>query len=211
MVGAGIFIFPGLAVGKAGPAALLSFIIGGLVALVIALCTAELVTAMPKKGGAYYLISRSMGKAAGSLIGFSQWIGLIFAAAFYLTGFGEYTIELAKEIGIQLDTPVMLIALGSALLLTALNIAGTKGVGKLQNTIVLILTGILSILFFYGLLKKFAWGSPQQGIEDFTPHGWFPVLSTSAMIFTSYLGFIQIATVAGEVKKPQKESSTINY
>lgn len=51
MIGAGIFVFPGLAAGLAGPAAAGSFAIGGIVALLVALLTSELATAMPRSGG----------------------------------------------------------------------------------------------------------------------------------------------------------------
>ncbi len=51
MVGAGIFVFPGLAAGKAGPAAMLSFAIGAVIALLVALPTSELATAMPRAAG----------------------------------------------------------------------------------------------------------------------------------------------------------------
>jgi len=47
MVGAGIFVFPGLAAGEAGPAAMLSFAIGAVIALLVALPTSKLATAMP--------------------------------------------------------------------------------------------------------------------------------------------------------------------
>lgn len=55
MIGAGIFVFPGLAAGRAGPAAAVSFALGAVIALLVALPTAELATAMPKSGGGYYL------------------------------------------------------------------------------------------------------------------------------------------------------------
>ena len=61
MVGAGIFVFPGIAAGYAGPAAMVSFALGGLIALLVATSTAELATAMPKSGGAYYYVSRTFG------------------------------------------------------------------------------------------------------------------------------------------------------
>lgn len=57
MVGAGIFVFPGIAAGYAGPAAMISFALGGVIALLVAVSTAELATAMPESGGAYYFVS----------------------------------------------------------------------------------------------------------------------------------------------------------
>ena len=50
MVGAGIFVFPGIAAGYAGAAAMVSFAIGGVIALMVAVSTAELATAMPESG-----------------------------------------------------------------------------------------------------------------------------------------------------------------
>ncbi|MFO8239710.1 MAG: amino acid permease [Dissulfuribacterales bacterium] len=69
MVGAGIFVFPGIASGEAGPAAILSFLLAGTIALIVALCTAELATAMPSSGGGYYFVSRTFGPFWGMLIG----------------------------------------------------------------------------------------------------------------------------------------------
>ncbi len=61
MIGAGIFLFPGLAGGRAGLAGTLSFAIGAGIALSVALPMSELATAMPTSGGGYYFVSRAMG------------------------------------------------------------------------------------------------------------------------------------------------------
>jgi len=50
MIGAGIFVFPGLAGGEIGTAATASFAVGGVIALLVALPTSELATAMPRRG-----------------------------------------------------------------------------------------------------------------------------------------------------------------
>lgn len=204
MVGAGIFVFPGIAAGYAGPAAMISFALAGGIALLVAFSTAELATAMPQSGGAYYFVSRTFGPFAGFLIGIGQWIGLVFASAFYLSGFGEYTVELLGEIGLDLGEPVVLIALGTALLLTVINLLGTEGAGRIQNRIVILLTAILSFLFGYGLLNAIGLVGETEWPVPFTPKGIWPIFTTTALIFTSYLGFVQIATVAGEIKEPQK-------
>lgn len=82
MIGAGIFVFPGIASGQAGPAAILSFLLAGGIALIVALCTAELATAMPASGGGYFFVSRTFGPFWGMLMGIGQWIGLVFASSF---------------------------------------------------------------------------------------------------------------------------------
>ena len=69
MIGAGIFVLPGVAAQEAGPIVVVSFVVGGLVALVNAFSVAELGTAMPKAGGAYYWINRALGPLFGSIAG----------------------------------------------------------------------------------------------------------------------------------------------
>lgn len=204
MIGAGIFVFPGLASGEAGPAAMLSFLLAGIIALIVALCTAELATAMPASGGGYYFVSRTFGPFWGVLIGVGQWLGLVFATSFYLYGFASYCIDLLKEAGFEPGDPVILIGLATALMLTSINVLGTKKAGKLQNSVVLILTGILTLLFLYGLLQALGVIGAAELPKPFAPKGWSPVLGVSALIFTSYLGFVQIATVGGEIINPQR-------
>lgn len=112
MIGAGIFVFPGLTAGRAGPAAMLSFAVGAGVALLVALPTSELATAMPESGGGSYFVSRSLGGLVGSVVGLGQWLGLVFASAFYLVGFGYYAADTAHELGLPAGIPVL--ALGAA-------------------------------------------------------------------------------------------------
>lgn len=204
MVGAGIFVFPGIAAGHAGPAAILSFVLAGLIALLVALSTAELATAMPESGGGYYFVSRTFGPVPGMIVGVSQWIGLIFASSFYLVGFGEYAVQFLSEFDLSLGDPVVLIALISGVFLTAINLVGTRRAGKLQNHIVVSLTAVLGLLFLYGLLQATGIIGADRIPEAFAPKGIFPVFTTAALIFTSYLGFVQIATVAGEIREPHR-------
>ena len=204
MVGAGIFVFPGIAAGDAGPAAILSFALAGGIALLVALATAELATAMPESGGAYYFISRALGARLGMIVGIGQWFGLVFASAFYLTGFAEYAVRLLSEFGYAPGDPEVLIALGAALVLTLINLVGTRRAGRLQNYIVLSLVAILTLLLAYGILQATGLLGRPSWPGPFAPKGWAVVFPTTALIFTSYLGFVQIATVAGEIKAPHR-------
>ena len=204
MIGAGIFVFPGLAAGRAGPAAALSFALGAVVALLVALPTSELATAMPRSGGGYYFISRGMGNPYGAVVGLSLWLGLIFASAFYLVGFGEYAAGILAELGLSPAPPVLAPALAVlvGLGLTAASVAGTENTTALQNVIVAILIGILSLFLVYGGLDSLGLFGRQTVPEDFLPYGVVPVLSTTAFVFTAYLGFAQVATVAGDITDP---------
>ena len=203
MNGAGIFVFPGLAAERAGPAASLSFLIGGTIALLVALPAAELATAMPRSGGGYFFISRGLGTAAGAIVGLSLWLGLVFASAFYLVGLGAYASAAIAEIGIELTTNLAVpLGVAFAVGLTGASIAGTENSATLQNYIVGGLLVILAVFLTYGGLDALGVFGRETVPEVFFPRGHLPVLSTAGLVFTSYLGFAQVATVAGDIKNP---------
>ena len=207
MIGAGIFVFPGLAGAAVGTAATAAFGIGGVIALLVALPTSELATAMPKSGGGYYFISRGLGTLAGTIVGLSLWLGLVFATAFYLVGLGFYALDALAELGVAVGASEGAIVSGLAvafgIAFTVLNLTGTENAAKLQNGIVALLLSMLVAFLAFGLLDT-------VGVVDAgTPSGterdrWavVPIMSTAALVFTSYLGFAQVATVAGEMKRP---------
>ena len=204
MIGAGIFVFPGLAAGQAGPAAAGSFAIGAVIALLVALPASELATAMPRSGGGYYFISRGLGALPGAVVGISIWLGLVFATAFYLVGFGNYAAAVLLEAGVELGgVPVVVpLALVSGVGLTALNLLGTENVAKLQNYVVGLLLTILVVFLGYGGLDALGVVGMSSPPEEFLPFGPLPMLTTTALVFTSYLGFAQVATVAGDIRRP---------
>jgi APA family basic amino acid/polyamine antiporter len=205
MIGAGIFVFPGLAAGQAGPAASLSFAIGGVVALLVALPASELATAMPRSGGGYYFVSRSLGTGAGAVVGIGVWLGLVFASAFYLVGLGHYAAGVLLEVGVAVPfDPVLVLGLLFAAGLTAMSIAGTENVTKIQNVVVGLLLLILASFLTYGMADAFGVFGSESVPGEFFSQGQVPVLRTAALVFTSYLGFAQVATVAGDIKRPSR-------
>ncbi len=67
MLSSGLFILPGLAYARVGPAVFISYILAGLLVTTGMLSQAELASAMPKAGGTYYYVTRSMGSAIGTV------------------------------------------------------------------------------------------------------------------------------------------------
>jgi len=221
MIGAGIFVLPGEAVQQAGPLAAGAFVLGGVIAIFTALSASELGTAMPKSGGAYFYINRSLGPLFGSIAGWGNWIGLTFASAFYMFGFGQYVIAFkpllteivsaapfgdlviaALEIPGLILAPIPLssakiIALLGAVFFVAVNYFGAKETGKLQNIIVFILMGILTVFTLFGVLN-----ADLQTLRPIDPQGYTPLLPLTGLIFVSYLVFVQITLVAEEIQDP---------
>ncbi|MCU4925015.1 APC family permease [Halobacteria archaeon AArc-dxtr1] len=206
MIGAGIFVFPGIAAGEAGLAATVSFGIGAVIAMLVALPASELATAMPRSGGGYFFISRGLGTAYGAVVGLGLWLGLVFASAFYLVGLGEYAGAVLTELGLGLGVnPAVPLGLAFGVVLTAVSLTGTEHTARIQNVVVGVLLIILTAFLTYGSLDALGVFGAESTPERFVPAGgYLPVLQTAALVFTSYLGFAQVATVAGEIKSPDR-------
>ncbi len=192
MIGAGIFILPSIAAERAGPAAIVSYLIGGLIAILTALSISELSSGMPRAGGSYYFINRSLGPFFGTITGIGMWMGLIFATAFYMVGF-EYYLSNFIPIGARV------IAIGMTILLIFINLYGTKGAGNFQKVSVIFLLGILVIFIAVN-----GTDIKSSNLEPFAPQGWGAVAGLAGILFIGFMGFEVIATVAEEVKDPQK-------
>ncbi len=207
MIGAGIFVLPGPAAAAAGPAIALSFVVGGVIALFTALTASELATAMPAAGGSYHFINQGLGPAFGAIAGFGNWLGLAFASAFYVIGFGSYLGLLLEAVvapptltlGPVVLSEAQLGGLAAGVIFVAVNYVSTKGTGDLQNVIVIGLLGILAVFGVLGAIE-----ADVSTLRPFTPEGWGAVLPGTALVFVSYLGFVKITTVAGEIKEPER-------
>jgi amino acid transporter/nucleotide-binding universal stress UspA family protein len=202
MIGAGIFVLPGNAIEEAGWFAVVSFLLGGGIALLTAMSASELGTAMPKSGGAYFYVNRALGPMFGSIAGWANWLGLAFASAFYMVGFGEY-ISAIFGLGATLSLgpiglpAVKTIAFLGGAFFVSVNYIGAKETGRLQNVIVIILVAILAVFTAVGALR-----ADPANLPEATGLG--PMMTTTGLIFVSYLGFVQITSVAEEIKNPGK-------
>ena len=87
---AGFFLLPGIAFRDAGPAVILSYLIAAIPLIPAMFSMAELATAIPRAGGAYYFLDRSMGPFIGTIGGLGTWLALILKTAFALIGMGAY-------------------------------------------------------------------------------------------------------------------------
>ncbi|AAV45750.1 amino acid permease [Haloarcula sp. JP-Z28] len=200
MIGAGIFVLPGVAANAAGPVVVVSFVVGGLIAMVNALSVSELGTAMPKAGGGYYYINKSLGPLFGSIAGMGDWMGLAFASAFYCIGFGQYLAVFVPLPEVAFLNPIQIGALIAGAIFVAVNYIGAKETGGVQTVIVFIL---LSILTVFAVAGFFAFDyATLAGADGLAPFGTGAILPATALVFVSFLGYAKIATVAEELKNP---------
>lgn len=196
MISSGLFILPALAYKKTGPAVVFSYILAGILVLPSLLAKAELATAMPRAGGVYFFIERSMGTPIGTIGGFASWFSLSFKGAFALLGLG--IIATLVNPGIT-EMQVKLIAVGCCLFFMFVNIIGVKHTGRFQVALVL---SLIAILLLY-VLRGFQFVQPQR-YTPFMPFGLGSVFATAGLIFVSFGGLTKISCVAEEVKNPTR-------
>ncbi|PSP55974.1 amino acid transporter [Halobacteriales archaeon QS_1_67_19] len=200
MIGAGIFVLPGVAARAAGPIIVVSFVVGGVIAMVNALSVSELGTAMPKAGGGYYYVNKALGPLFGSIAGLGDWMGLAFASAFYSIGFGQYLATLAPIPGVLFLTDIQVGALLAGTAFVVVNYVGAKETGGVQTVIVTLLLAILGLFAIRGWLSFDPATLTSEG--GLAPKGTGAILPGTALVFVSFLGYAKIATVAEELKNP---------
>ncbi len=200
MFSSGFFLLPGLAAAGAGPAVVLAYLLAGLLAAPAMLSKAELSTAMPRAGGTYYFLDRSLGPMVGTIGGLGTWTALVLKSAFALVGMGAY-------LGLFIEVPIRTVALLLTALFVAVNVAGAKQTGGLQRALVAALLAVLAFFVAQGLWEVFAvrgWESSRPQFTPFSPFGAQGLFATVGLVFVSYAGLTKVASVAEEVTDPDR-------
>ncbi|TKX45613.1 universal stress protein [Halorubrum sp. SD690R] len=196
MVGAGIFILPGVAFMTVdGPAVVLAFLLAGILILPAAFSASEMATAMPEDGGSYVFVERGMGPLLGTIAGVGNWFMLSFKGALALVGGVPYLVFITPGIAEY----IIPLAVALAIFFTIINIVSAKSAGRFQFVIVGVMIAALGY-FIVGGVPSIV---PEQasGAWNFGSGG---LLAATALVFISYAGVIKISAVAEEVKDPGK-------
>ncbi len=195
MVSSGIFVLPGLAHAQAGPAVIVSYLIAGLLAGTGMLSVAELATAMPRAGGDYFYIARTMGPAVGTVAGLLTWFSLSLKSALALVGMAAFARLVINEA--MPDVMMQTIGAGLCLVFVVLNLVGAKEAATLQVYLVMALLVAMGIYIVFGLAAV----NPSN-LDPVAPHGLPPVLFTAGFVFVAYGGLLKVSSIAEEVRNP---------
>ena len=201
MISSGLFILPGIAFAKAGPAMILSYLVASILIIPSVLSKAELATAMPKAGGTYFFVERSLGSMVGLFSGFASWLSLALKSAFAVVGMAVLVeVVLQTRFSAQLS-PWQLKAIAAlcCLAFTMLNIVSVKHTSRFQVFLVAALLLILALFILFG--SKSVEAVRYAGFLD---KGWPAVLATAGLVFVSFGGLTKVASIAEEVKNPGK-------
>ena len=138
-IGAGILRTPGLVAAQLASAPLVmgAWLIGGLYALLGAICIAELAASLPRAGGWYVYAEQAFGRRAGWLVGWTDWLAHCIGLAWVATTVGELLVE---WIPAQAAAPWegQVIALAVLVLFSAIQWLGVRAGGASQELLSLI-------------------------------------------------------------------------
>jgi APA family basic amino acid/polyamine antiporter len=193
IVGAGIFVVLGIAIGFAGPSVIISIIIAGIVASFTAFSFAELASAIPKEGGAYSYAYEIISPTVGFIVGCIWMFAQIVAGAAISLGFASYFVAIFPA------SSVKIVAVAVASVLTTLNLIGIKQSTAVNNVLVIVKVVVLGLFIAFGII----YFNPHN-LSQLSPSGLFGILQGAGFIFFAYLGFGRIATLGEEVKNPER-------
>ncbi len=201
MISSGLFVLPALAYTKAGPAVILSYLFASVLIIPSVLSKAELATAMPRAGGTYFFVERSMGPIWGVFGGLAGWFSLALKSAFAVVGMAvliEVVVQMAFHVELA-PWSLKAIAATCCLGFTALNIVSVKHTSRFQVVLVFLLLGILAVFLLFG-----AGAADPARYKGFLDKGWAAVFATAGLVFVSFGGLTKVASIAEEVKNPGK-------
>ncbi|MFN0103625.1 MAG: amino acid permease [Bryobacteraceae bacterium] len=200
----------------AGPGVALSFILVAIACSFAALCYAELASMIPVAGSAYTYAYATLGEIVAWIIGWDLILEYAVSNMAVAVGFSAYFnsilealfgIHLPRELseptmvngqlsGAWFNVPALLIIL----LLTSILVRGAKESARANGVMVIVkVTAIL--LFVFGAARAVN----TANWHPFMPNGFSGVLTGSAIVFFTYIGFDSVSTAAEECKNPKRD------
>ena len=229
IIGAGIFVLTGTAAAQyAGPAIMLSFVLGGVACAFVGLCYSELAAMLPVAGSSYTYTYATLGEIFAWIIGWDLVLEYAMGAATVAVGWSGYIVSLLKNAGIvippQLTGPLgaeiklpdgstghalfNLPAVIIVLALTAMLILGTKESARLNNIMVAVkLTVVVAFIALGAAFIKAGNWHPfiPDNTGEFGHYGYSGILRGASVVFFAFIGFDAVSTAAQEARDPQKD------
>ncbi len=210
MIGSGWLFGAVIAAKIAGPAAIISWIIGGAMVTFIAFTFSELSTMLPVSGGIARFIQFSHGTFTSFCTSWLAWLSCVAVAPtevgamlYYLANFFPSIMEQSSNYHV-LSNFGIIVAISILLIITILNVLTMKFIGKITTiigswkVIVPLLTAVVIIFAKFDIHNFWQF-------RGFSPNGIHGILmAVSSVVIFSFLGFREATSLAGEAKNPQK-------
>lgn len=206
-IGVGLFLGSAKAIQMAGPAIMLSYIIGGLAILVIMRALGEMAVHNPVAGSFSRYAQDYLGPLAGFLTGWNYWFLWLVTCVAEITAVAIYMQIWFPDVDRWIWALLALASMGTVNLITVRAFGEFEfwfALIKIVTIIALVVAGAGMILFGIGN------GGIATGISNLWTHGGFMpngvqgVLMSLQMVMFAYLGVEMIGLTAGEARNPQK-------
>lgn len=211
MIGGAIFVLTGPAIGLAGSAVILAFIINAFITLFTAMGYAELGSALPEAGGGYLWVREGLPRPNAFFSGWLAWMAHIVAGSLYAVGFGSFLVSFLQSTNIlTIDTLFGLVPLDKLFAIIAVtifafvNIRGTSETGKIGTIVTMFqLVAIVSIIVagLWSMLNHPNWAT---NFSDFMPNGLSGLAAAMGLTFIAFEGYEVIVQSGEEVKNPKR-------
>ena len=198
-IGTGLFLGSSFAIGFAGPAVIVSYGIGALIALLLMGCLAEMTVAHPTSGSFGAWAEFYIGPLAGFLVRYAYWSCIVFAVGTEVTAIAVYMRYWFPGV------PGSLWIAGFSALLIAINALNVRVFGVVEYTF-----STLKVAAIIAFILLGGWIALGTGFANYTAHGgffpkgaWGMWVAVIVSIF-SYLSIEMIAVAAGEAEDPRR-------
>lgn len=205
VIGAGLFVGSGVVVGAAGPAAVVSFAITGLLVVLVMRMLGEMAVAMPAVGGFYEYSRISLGELAGFLTGWMYWYFWIIVVALEAVA-GAKILRTWWP-----DVPAWEFTLALTALFTVVNLLSVRSYGEAEFWFASIKVVAITVFLIAGTVFVFGlWPGAEGGFihlqrhGGFMPNGIVPVLTGAVAATGFYFGTEIVAIAAAESAEPEK-------
>jgi amino acid transporter len=198
MVGAGIFSLLGAAGEVAGAAVWISFLLAGAIAMLQGYSFAKFGSRYPSAGGLLEYVRQGYGD--GHVTGVVAWLLLTANAiitAMVAVSFGSYASSAVTD-GDESWGKVFAVAV--VLMMTALNVVGSKAVARAQTVVVVVVIGILTIFAVSTISTIEADLLDPSGYPSFAD-----IVASVALTFFAFLGFGVITFTAKDLADPPRQ------
>lgn len=213
MIGGAIFVLTGPAIGLAGPAVIIAFIINATITLFTAMAYAELGSAIPEAGGGYLWIREGLPRPNAFISGWMAWFAHIVAGSLYAVGFGAFLYSLLGPdmAGILSDEPLLgfipfdkLIAVLAVAVFTYINVKGTSETGRTGTIVTIIQLGTIAAIIAFGIWVTSTKPDWEANFAEFLPNGIAGLVAAMGLTFIAFEGYEIIVQTGEEVKNPKR-------
>ena len=204
VIGAGLFVGSGVVMSQTGPAAVLSFVITGILVILVMRMLGEMAVAYPAIGGFYEYSSLSMGNLAGFLTGWMYWYFWVIVVALEAVA-GATLLQYWLP-----DVPAWIFALSLMVVFTFTNLLSVRNYGEFEFWFASIKVAAIVVFLFLGTLFVLGlWPEANTGFSNlggnggFAPNGLAPILTGAVAATGFYFGAEIVTIAAAESAEPE--------